>query len=237
MKLLEVYEQLHSLQDLTLQLTAEAAVHKLEVNIVPWHGNVASMATRAAVYLRMYCEQWERNQRVKDAVKSSKTELQLLQEVNVEHMLLPSGIPNRTSAPEDTDDFSDFGTSGHIDDGEDAGATRESEIPDRAGWVDIAAATPMPQPNHRAIRPHKQLGPPIVEGLLIGLTADNLWNRKRGYRGKDAHPRKKRSCARCLKCNGTQASDCIGRSGNKGGDMACQFFSKADADAAEYITT
>jgi hypothetical protein len=32
-----------------------------------------------------------------------------------EHMLLPSGTPIRTSAPdEDTDDFNDFGTSGRI---------------------------------------------------------------------------------------------------------------------------
>ena len=58
-------------------------------------------------------------------------------------MLIPSGIPNRTSEPKETDDFSDFGTSGHINDVEDASATPESEVPDLAGWVDIAAAKPM----------------------------------------------------------------------------------------------
>jgi hypothetical protein len=88
-KSLEVFEHLQGLQDWTLRLSAEAAVPSLEIGIVPSHGNVASMATRAAVYLRMYCEQWERNQRVKDAVKSSKTELELLEKVNDKHMLFP----------------------------------------------------------------------------------------------------------------------------------------------------
>jgi hypothetical protein len=59
-----------------------------------------------------------------------------------------TGIPNGTSAPEDTDNFSDCGTDGHIADGKDASATHEIEVLDLAGWVDIAAATPMSQPNH-----------------------------------------------------------------------------------------
>jgi hypothetical protein len=109
----------------------------------------------------------------------------LLQEVNDEHMLLPNGIPNRTSGTKDPDDFSDFGTSGHIGNGEVASTTHDSEVPDLAGWVEIAAATPMSQPNHRVIRPHEQLRPTIVGGLLIGLTADNSQamrqNRKRGH--------------------------------------------------------
>jgi hypothetical protein len=49
MKLLEVYERLHSFQDLTQRLSKEATPPYLEVDIVPSHGNVASMATRAAV--------------------------------------------------------------------------------------------------------------------------------------------------------------------------------------------
>jgi hypothetical protein len=201
------------------------------------HVNGTTIFPKLPVYLRIHYERWERNQRVKDAVKNTKTELQMLQEVNDKHMLLPIGIPNRASAPdEDTDDFSGFGTSGHIDDGEDTGATHGIEVPDLAGWVDIAAATPMSQPNHRAIRPHEQLGQPIVGGLLIGLTAEDSpivrQNRKRGHRGKDAQSRNKRSCARCLKCNGTDALICAGRVGNKG-QTACQFFTQADADAAD----
>jgi hypothetical protein len=85
---------------------------------------------------------------VKDAVKSSKTEIELLhQQVNDAHMLLPSGNPNRTSGAPDED------TDGSFD---------ESELPRLAGWVDVAAATSMPQPQYRAIRPHQQLGLPIV---------------------------------------------------------------------------
>jgi hypothetical protein len=49
MTLLEVYERLCSLQDLMLWLLAKAVVHNLEVDIVSWHGNVASTATHAAV--------------------------------------------------------------------------------------------------------------------------------------------------------------------------------------------
>jgi hypothetical protein len=155
----------------------------------------------------MYHEQWERNQRVKAAVKSSKTELELLRKVNDKHMLFPCATGDKTSAPnEDTDDFSNVGTSGHVDGGEDASGqvgdgedtSAESEVTRRAGWVNIADAAPMPQPNHLsvAIRPREQLGPPIVGGLLIGLTDENLPRvrqiRKRGHRGKDVSSRRKR---------------------------------------------
>ncbi len=175
--------------------------------------NGTTIFSKLPVYLRMYYERWERNQRVRDAVKSSKTELQLLQQVNDESMLLPSGTPNRTSAPdEDTDDSFDFGTNVHIDDGEDAGATQESEVPSFAVWVDVAAPTSMAQPQHRAIRPHQQLGPPIVGGLVIGLTPDNLpterRNHKQGHRGRDTCTRRRRSCVRCSKNNGSNGLLC-----------------------------
>ena len=48
-KSLEVFEHLQNLPDLTLRLTPEVAKPNLHVDIVPAHGNVASMATRAAV--------------------------------------------------------------------------------------------------------------------------------------------------------------------------------------------
>jgi hypothetical protein len=56
-----------------------------------------------------------RNQRIKDALKSSKTELELLKKVNDKRMLFPSITRNKASAPDE-----DTGTSGHVDDGEDA---------------------------------------------------------------------------------------------------------------------
>jgi hypothetical protein len=126
--------------------------------------------------------------------------------------------------------------SGHVDEGEDASATHESKVTGRAGWVDIADAAPMPQPNHLAIRPREQLGPPIVGGLLIGVTDDLPTlrrKRKRGYRGKAFSSRKPRTCLRCVKCNGLNADKCNGRiGGKKGGQKACEFFSEADADTA-----
>jgi hypothetical protein len=128
--------------------------------------------------------------------------------------------------------------SGHVDEGEDASATHESKVAGRAGWVDIADAAPMPQPNHLAIRPREQLGPPIVGGLLIGVTDDLpalRRKRKRGYRGKAFSSRKPRTCLRCVKCKGLNADKCNGRiGGKKGGQKACEFsvFSEADADTA-----
>jgi hypothetical protein len=89
------------------------------------------------VYLQMHYNWWEMNQRVKDAVKRFKTEVQLLQGVNDQHTLLLSGNPNQTSAPKATDNFSDSGTSGHIDNGEDTSATHEIKVPDLVGWVHI----------------------------------------------------------------------------------------------------
>jgi hypothetical protein len=53
------------------------------------HVNGTTIFPKLPVYLRMYYEQWERNQRVKDAVKISKTELELLQKVSDMHMLFP----------------------------------------------------------------------------------------------------------------------------------------------------
>ncbi|KAI2504218.1 hypothetical protein MHU86_10241 [Fragilaria crotonensis] len=49
LKSLEVYDQVQHLPDLTQRLLGEAATPNLHVDIVPAHGNVASMATRAAV--------------------------------------------------------------------------------------------------------------------------------------------------------------------------------------------
>jgi hypothetical protein len=74
-------------------------------------------------------------------------------------MLFPCATRTKASAPDsDTDDFCDAGTSGHVDDSEDASATNESEVTRRAGWVDIADAAPMPQPNYIAIRPRVRAG-------------------------------------------------------------------------------
>jgi hypothetical protein len=71
--------------------------------------NGTTIFPKLPVYLRIYYEQWERNQRIKDALKSSKTELELLKKVNDKHMLFPSITRNKASAPDE-----DTGTSGHV---------------------------------------------------------------------------------------------------------------------------
>jgi hypothetical protein len=119
--------------------------------VIEWckYVNGTTIFPKLPVYLQMYYKRWERNHRVKDVVKSSKTGIQLLQQLNNKHMLLPSDTPNQPSSPdEDTDDAYEFGTSGPMDDGDGAYATQEIEVPRFADWATVAAATPMPQPQY-----------------------------------------------------------------------------------------
>jgi hypothetical protein len=111
-----------------------------------------------------------------------------------EHMLLPSGTPNRTSAPdEDTDDFNDFGTSGRITTL--VPPTKSEYRGLRVGYMVL----PQYQCRSPIIEPSDHTNNSVHQFLEVGLTSDNLptvrQNRKPGHQGKDACSRKKRSCA------------------------------------------
>ena len=60
---------------------------------VEWckHVNGISIFPKLPVYLRMYYERWERNQRVRDAVRNSQSEIQLLELCNRRNTLLSNG--------------------------------------------------------------------------------------------------------------------------------------------------
>jgi hypothetical protein len=58
-KVLEVFFKLKDMPDLTLRLTSHEATPGRVVDIVPSHGNVHLLATRAAIsYIEPWCEEW-----------------------------------------------------------------------------------------------------------------------------------------------------------------------------------
>jgi hypothetical protein len=115
----------------------------------------------------MYYERWERTQRIKDAIRSSKSEVDLLAEVNSTHMILPNGI----SSPDDQQDIP-VGTDGASVDDMSNGNEQQEEAAEISmpsgftGWEEVAMPIPISQPRYEAIRPHETLAPPVVGGLL-----------------------------------------------------------------------
>lgn len=142
---------------------------------------------------------WERNQRVRDAVKNSKNELQLLEKVSNDNMLYPCDAEVRSREG----DALLFATAAGDSSGACAGITAHSVGVNQTGkqlqysssWVNVSTPTPMMQPHFMAIRPHQLLGPPTVGGFqMIGLTSRSddieIRNTKRS-RGKDYGRRQK----------------------------------------------
>lgn len=179
------------------RLVLEMSVFNEALMSIEWckHVNGATVLPKLPVYLRMSYERWERNQRVKDAVWSSKTELHLLEVVNNTNMLLPTNfIQNQTAdlycnSTEDVFDGDASGCSNMVQ--AFSGGSRFGP------WADVAMPIPMSQPYYLAIQPREIQETLIVGGLLIGLTPDNLPMEpvcKCGQRGKDFTTRKRRSC-------------------------------------------
>ena len=164
--------------------------------------NGSTVFPKLPVYLRIYHERWERNQHIRDAVQSSKTEHQILEQVNNANTILPSnGRAHALLEIEDTGEVVFARNDG--DDGDEA-ITADSE-PRFSDWARVVAPTPMLQPHYVVVQPPHQLNPPIVGGLLIGLS-DELpiapANKKRGQRGKDSIAWKKNMCSlRCISWN------------------------------------
>ena len=186
-----------------LVLSMPTAFHDL-LMALEWikHVNGSTIFPKLPVYLRMYHERWERNQRVRDAVRNSKTELQLLQQVNNKFMLLTTGALKETDEMDSKHGGSASDTllqiGDDIDDGiSQNGSGNDSDLVLQLSnpvfpWANVAAPTPVAQPHFLAIRPSQQLGPPIVGGLLIGLSNENMVERKARKRGRgnDVIPQK-----------------------------------------------
>ena len=181
------------------------------------------------VYLRLYYERWERNQRVQDAVRNSKTELQLLEKVNNDNTLHPRGNEAMQFVMDEECTLSDIHDAVNNVDVVQTGRQLQYNP-----WVQIGDPTPMVQPHYVAIRPHQQLGLPTVGGLQIGLSTDtyvNIRHKTKVVRGKDCRERQKRTCVRCVLHSGRNGWRCNGRKGGRnGGQNACEYF-KADGIA------
>ncbi|KAI2495000.1 hypothetical protein MHU86_19519 [Fragilaria crotonensis] len=146
------------------------------------HVDGLSIFPKLPVYLRLYYELWERNQRVQDAVRGSRNELQLLENVNDTNMLLSCSCDTKTSHKEekegttlffgksDGEDTNSIHDADHDAASNDAGVVEigsEKHLPYTSGssWANVNAPIPMlQQPHYLAIRPHQQLGPPTVGG-------------------------------------------------------------------------
>ena len=228
------------------------------------HVDGLSVFPKLPVYLRLYYERWERNQRVRDAVHSSKNELQLLEMVNSDNMIHPpcedndmieaSGIVDELE--DDTIMFSenkngeDNGVHVIINNAasnNDAGTSVVQEALASSGsrkhlqinaWADVNAPVPLQQPHYLAIRPHGQLGPPTVGGFQIGTTSVRAdINRIRRGRSIDKRERQKRTCKRCILHRGTRGWMCNRRKGGKGrGQDACDFFDAAGTPLMDHAT-
>jgi hypothetical protein len=195
--------------------------------VIEWckYVNGTTIFPKLPVYLRLYYERWERNQRIRDAIRNSKGEVDLLAEVNSSHMLLPNGISSND--PQEIAVGTGVASVDNQSNGHEQNEAAESSMPSGfTGWEEVAMPIPILQPRYEAIRPHEKLGPPVVGGLLIGLTDCDGAAHKRRFRGKDkcSSGRRKRSCTRCTKFSGQNGLICVGRIGNKGGARACQYF-------------
>lgn len=209
------------------------------------HVDGFSVFPKLPVYLRLYYERWERNQRVRDAVQSSKNELQLLEMVNNDNMLHPCNDDIEASQIDELDDTVLFCENKNVED--DGAHVNNADSNNKDGapviqvvaagrskhlnfssWANVNAPVPMLQPHYMAIRPHGQLGPPTVGGFQIGVSSVRADVKVRQRRNMDKRMRQKRTCKRCELHCGTRGWVCNGRKGGKGrGQDACEFFDAA----------
>jgi hypothetical protein len=160
--------------------------------------------------LRKYHKQWEHNRRVQNAVENMKSDLDMLEALNKEH------IPSELAA------------ASILDDTEDVMILNEDDGVTPTGLLCFPRATmpaPMELPTAQAFRPADELGSLYVGMERIG---DNVYPiglpnlpRHQGMHGQDKKPHKKRCCVLCTKYGSIVTSQtCKGRNQRK----ACEHF-------------
>lgn len=172
------------------------------------------------VHIRLHREEWERNQRIRDALEKNKAGKDKLRELNA----ATNAPPNNTSKSSNTVGGGEAETIATATIG--IAADRCPDIPMR--WVPPQMPTIMQAPQAQARIDCPSI---IVGGTRIGLvTEDEIQRgeskRKRGERGKDAKSRNKRRCKNCLEHEPNEEErdpDCKGRGGKK----YCQYFDEA----------
>jgi hypothetical protein len=128
------------------------------------------------VYFRMNFVRWERNHQINDAMKNSKTELKLLEQVSETNMLHPNSRILEVATP-DNDDLVD-GFTDDVRGSQDNDMAQPVAVAQAAqtcaasfrSWPSVAIPTPILQPCYSATRSHHQLGAPVVGGIFIGLS-------------------------------------------------------------------
>jgi len=156
--------------------------------------------------LRKYHKQWERNRRVQNAVDNMKSELNMLDDLNKEHI-----PPDLATGESGIDDGMGF----HDDD--------IVDVMEAGGLLTFPRAylpPPMEPPGIQALRPAYER-----DGLFVGFDriGENLileelppFMRFQGNRGQDIRKRKVRRCWLCLHYGqSNMARECPGRSHRK----------------------
>jgi hypothetical protein len=204
-----------------LILTATAAFNADEMAL-QWcnHVNGVTIFPKLPVYLREYHVIYLKNKRVKDAVKSMKSHVELLEVINKE--LVPEDLANT-----ETEDCAMDGIEIETEEVIAVATAGEARPVASTGWQIVPLPSVMPRAELIARRP-LGIGPPVVGGTAIGFITEAPGVplvRSKGQRGKDTKQRSKRSCKRCKQNDGPKATTCRGRNGgSKGGVTACQHF-------------
>jgi hypothetical protein len=157
---------------------------------------------------------------VKDAVKATKSDVELLDALNKE--LVPPDLANddgEVCAVEDIETEEDV-----------AAATGDGEhLPVAStltGWPEVPLPSVMPRPEGIALIP-AGMGPPgwvllQLSGLSLASMVEAPVHRVSGQRGKGSKRRAIRKRRRCQKNGGQNAAGCNG--GKAGGVAACEHF-------------
>ena len=178
------------------RLTDDEMVHEWAKHVDGIH-----IFPKLPVHIRIHREEWERNQRIRDALEKNRAGIGRLRELN-------AATNTRTNAI-------------------DAAATSNATVPVNAGtgeqtaWLPPQMPTMMPAPKANA---RSVSAATIVGGTRIGLASTDEVKRavkkRHGDRGKDKQPRKKRR-ATCSRCQQHQPNEeerdpmCKGRGGSK----------------------
>ena len=161
-------------------------------------------------YLREYHKHWQQNQRIQDAVKNMKSEVELLKAVNKQHTpaeLIPTGVALLTGgAALESSIFS-------VSDGVEESMVAATNGNGMLAWLGVHFPPMIPWPMQHALHPP-------CSTVFVGTeaTGTNYYNistmygskkKKIGKRGSDnVEKRCKRRCGRCLAFAGLNAESC-----------------------------
>ena len=174
---------------------------------VDWceHVDGSTIYPKLPVYLRTYHKKWEKNYRIRDAVRKTKSQVSLLHDLN--NALLPQVTDGTNDQSVDTE---------------------------KSGMFPNWALPNHPHPMETPMAVALNMKPFVVTGGMM-VSRDTIipcapTKKKRGQRGKDTLARRKRSCQRCKNKGDARMYICNGRLGRGYGKSACQFYKHNEID-------